>query len=67
MVNKIAERSLRRTIGGLFNNDLCIGSVSNIADSGRTVSSRYVLDSIGSGHLLIAADIEGITNSFRDC
>src|SRR5438045_2914654 len=64
MLNKIAETGLWRSIGGRFDNNSMSWVVSNVALLGGTIFTADVFESIGGGNLLIAFDIESISNCF---
>ena len=67
MANEVVETGFGGPIGGLFNKDLRIRRVSDVAQSRRTMLAADVLDSIGGSDFLVTVDIESVTNSFGDC
>ena len=66
MANEVLETGFRRPIGSLLNNDLSIGSISDVTQLGRAVFPAHIFDSIGGGNFLISAYVESIANGLRN-
>src|SRR5271170_1593058 len=67
VASKVAETCFGGAVGGLLNDDLRVRGISNVAQFGRTKFAADVLDGIGGCDLLVAADIERVTDCFGNC